>query len=276
MSETEIGAIVKDMKQSGFPLEVVAGTRITSKGWITRHQVYYNDTVDNKSRYVDIVAHKVIDRTSGRYRRLNYTVVAECKKSEKPWVFYTPPNPFLSKESDLATIAYLREVSKPELTDFAPSLFNCVLHNHYVTAAPLDRVGVAGYVGFTGGRESQGYDQIFIATNQVLNAVQYLMEQTTLNLKLMSVGPNILVVYYPAIIFDGKMYEYILDEKEDPKLIETEYVKYEVAFQAQEKGSSSAFLIDVITKDFLARYLDILEEEMQLMNECIGRQVSDK
>jgi hypothetical protein len=26
--------------------------------------------------------------------------------------------------------------------------------------------------------------------------------------------PDILVVYYPAIIFDGKMYEYVLDEKE--------------------------------------------------------------
>ncbi len=32
--------------------------------------------------------------------------------------------------------------------------------------------------------------------------------------------PSLLVVCYPVIIFDGKMYEYVLDEKEEPKLTE--------------------------------------------------------
>lgn len=44
------------------------------------------------------------------------------------------------------------------------------------------------------------------------------------------------MVYYPVIIFDGKMFEYFLDEKEEPKLTEAKYVKYDVAFPSQSEG----------------------------------------
>lgn len=266
---SEIDNIVKDMKQAGFPLEVIAGTRLANKGWTARHQVFYYDKDENEAKYVDIAAHKVIDRESGTYRRLNYTLIAECKKSEKAWVFYTPPSSFLTKEPDLATIGYLQTVSIPTLT---PTGLRSLFHNHYVTKTPLDRFGVASYVAFTGGEKSKGYDQIFTATNQVLRALQYLMGWTRSSLTKGTV-PNILIVYYPAIIFDGKMFEYVLDEREDPKLTETNYVKYEVAFQSQVEESNpltfQSFLIDVITKDFLPQYLDTLEEEMQLTHKRI-------
>ena len=260
---SEIENIVKDMKQAGFPLEVVAGTRFTNKGWTARHQVFYYDEVDKKGKYVDITAHKVIDRSSEIFKRLNYTVVAECKKSEKAWVFYTPPNTFLTQDPDMASIGYLRTIPS-----FTPDGLRYLLHNHYVTQAPLDRIAVASYVAFTG-RESKEQYQIFTATNQVLTALQYLIGWTRSSLSKVRV-PNSLAIYYPAIIFEGKMYEYVLDEKENPQLAETQYVKYEVAFQSAGKtGEFLTFLIDVVTKDFLPTYLDILEDEMQLTNKRI-------
>jgi len=260
---SEIENIVQDMKKSGFPLEVVAGTCFRNKGWTARHQVFYHDRAENKDRYVNIAAHKVIEKPSAIFRRLNYTVIAECKKSEKAWVFYTPPSPFLTEEPDLASIGYLNTIPS-----FTIDGIKSLLHNHYVAKPPSDRLGVASYVAFTGGRDSKEYGQIFSATNQVLRALQYQIEWARSGLR--SQSPNLLMIFYPAIIFDGKMYEYVLDEKENPKLMESNYVKYEVAFQSRVKTDEFVnFLIDIITKNFLPEYLDILEEEMQLTSKHV-------
>jgi hypothetical protein len=48
------------------------------------------------------------------------------------------------------------------------------------------------------------------------------------------------------------------------KLTETKYVKYEVAFHLQSKeNASESYLIDVVTKDFLPEYIEMLEREMK-------------
>jgi hypothetical protein len=254
---TEIERIMEDMKKAGFPLEVIAGTRFASRGWHTRHQVFFHDVEQNKSRYVDISAHKAID-ISGRFKRLNYTVIAECKKSDKPWVFYTPPTSVLVEEKDITTLGYVRAISKPVLK---PDELKFLLHNHYVSKPPLDRLAVASYIAFSGNKDSEGYDQIFAATNQTLKALQYQLEKVRSWLS-DPLFPNILIVYYPLIIFEGRMYEYVLNEKDEPRLTETHYVKYEVAFQSQtEQAGSSSYLVDVVTRNFLPEYIDILEEE---------------
>ncbi len=140
---SEIENIKADMKKAGFPLEVVAGSRFTSKGWTPRHQVFFHDKDENKSRYVDIVAHRADEKDFQQFKRLNYTVVVECKKSDKPWVFYTPPSSFLVKQKDFATISYLQIVSKPVLQ---PKELKFLYHNHYVSKPPLDRLAVASYI----------------------------------------------------------------------------------------------------------------------------------
>jgi hypothetical protein len=249
---SEIDKIVNEMKKAGFPLEVVARTRFEERGWEVRSQVFFHDKEENKSRYVDLAAIRAIDKPFHKFTRLNYTVMAECKKSDKPWVFYTPSTTYLTKESDLATIGYLQVISKPQLEP--REIIKLLKHNHYVSEKPVDRFAVASYVPFTGD------DQIFTATNQVLKGLQH--QTGWLKQLVEKLGaPNILVVYYPSIIFDGKMYEYVL-EKEEPKLTETRYVKYDVAFHLESNGEDSqSFLIDVVTKDFLPEYIDMLERE---------------
>jgi hypothetical protein len=157
---------VDDVKKAGFPLEVIARGRFTTKGWEARSQVLFYDKEESKSRYVDLVAHRAIDKHFQRFVRLNYTIVAECKKSDKPWIFYTPPTSFLTKERDLATTAYLRTISKPPLE---PKRAKFLYHNHCVSEQRLDRVAVASYIAFSG----EGYDQIFAATNQALETLQH-------------------------------------------------------------------------------------------------------
>ncbi|MFI5449648.1 MAG: hypothetical protein ACHQ03_07785 [Candidatus Bathyarchaeia archaeon] len=218
---SEIDSIIKGMKKAGFPLEVIAGTRFTNRGWTVRQQVFFHDRDENKSRYVDIVAHNAVDKETQKFKRLNYTVVAECKKSDKAWVFYTPPSPFLVKEKDLATVFYLQTTSNPPLQ---PRDLRFLSHNHYVSEEPLDRLALASYIAFSKDEESKGRDGIFAATNQVLKALQYTMEQFRTQVAYPNLPP-ILIVAYLVIVFDGKMYEYHLDEKEEPKLTETQYVK---------------------------------------------------
>ena len=240
-----------------MPLEVVARTTFEKRGWEVRSQLFFYDKEQDTSRYVDLAAIKAIDKNFLKFKRLNYTIVAECKKSDKPWVFYTPSTKFLTDEWDFATLAYVRPFSNLPLEP--KEVLKFLKKNHYVSDKPVDRYAVASYVPFNAD------DQIFKATNQVLKGLQHQMEWFQQVTKDTSVPP-ILVVYYPAIIFDGNMFEYVLDNKEEPKLTQTNYVKYDVTYHLRSKPSESeSFLIDVITKEFLGEYITMIEREMETL-----------
>jgi len=143
-----IEKIAVDMRRSGFPLEIEVGSQLSNRSWTTRHQAIFRDEDENKPRHIDIVAHKVIDGTFYQFNRLNYTIVCECKKSEKPWVFYAPPSDILC-EKDLATLFYLKHVSWPSLSPRELVGITPLLQNHYVSKEPIERLAQAHYVAFS-------------------------------------------------------------------------------------------------------------------------------
>src|SRR6266849_6251 len=93
--------ILADILRSGFPLEIYAGSKFSAAGWNVRHQGIFRDSDERIAKYIDLSASKLVIRNFGRFDRLTITVVCECKKSEKPWVFYTPPSTELREGGDL-------------------------------------------------------------------------------------------------------------------------------------------------------------------------------
>ena len=83
--------IKKDIEKSGLPLEIDVNYILNQKGWNVRNQVSFFDQTENKHRPIDIMASKLIEVKSPGLDRLNVTLIIECKKSVKPWVFYTVP-----------------------------------------------------------------------------------------------------------------------------------------------------------------------------------------
>jgi len=252
------------MEKSGFPLEIEVGSLFSNRSWGVNHQRIFFDDDDKKNRYVDLSAHKTIHQKFHKFDRLSYTVICECKKSDKPWVFYTPPTDSLTKTKDLSTLAYLKYVSGPSSNFKEPYI---LYHNHYVSKDPLDRIGQAYYLAFAGEpnkRKSLGYDQVYEAINQVLKATIFSVQRMK---GTMSLIPYALIVYYQLIVLEGKLFQYTLSDKHEAQLEPASYVKNNVDYLVSPtvEGWTDRFLIDVVTKEFLPTYLDWLDEEMETL-----------
>ncbi len=246
MEDADKENFIQQMKQKGFSLEILTGSQFSNRGWTVIHQRIFYDETENKSRYVDLAAHKLIENENGFFQKLNYTVIVECKKSDKPWIFYSPNTSYLIEERDLAALNYIKMISRPSIApkDFVP-LF---VDSHYFLKGPVDRTAQAGYVLFR--NNATEYDQIFAATNQVVKALRFQRESVLHSMKSGLVN-SLFVVYHPLIVFDGKLCEYSLDSNNEPKLTETTYLKYQVDFLDLPQNPPEGFLIDVVTIDAL-------------------------
>jgi hypothetical protein len=260
-------AIITGLKKTGFDLEIVTGMRFSGSNWIVQHQAIFQDEDKRKARNVDLFCRRAIEKPFLSFKRLNYTAVVECKKSQNAWVFYTPNSPRLEKEMDIA--AYLlKAVSNPMLSPM--QMQTLCAHGHYFHKKPTERIGQAYNIAFgtgsqQGRKKKKGKDLFFTALNQVLKALRY--ERGALLSFPYQATQGLLVVFYPLIVFEGEMYECVLDANEEPQLKETEYVKYETSFLGSWQPlvgqyAPEYFLVDVISKRFLPTYISWLEEEI--------------
>jgi hypothetical protein len=82
--------ILEELKKTGYPTEVVSSSIIQQFGWGITHNPSYLDDIEKCSREYDIRAYKAWNfSTLENDRRLGVFLLAECKKSAKPWVFFT-------------------------------------------------------------------------------------------------------------------------------------------------------------------------------------------
>src|SRR5207249_625995 len=204
----QLGDLRKDvldhLLKSRFPLEIQVGSRFSNKGWTSRHQaISIAGEHEQKPRYIDILATKLIEGNFGRFNRLNFTVICECKKSEeRPWVFYSPP---LELIREVAPITHLKVVSQPALSLKDLPLLT---RSHFLNRDPMDRFAQTSHLAFWNDKQNgSGYNQINGALKQVVSATEDQIRKLRDMVKLV---PGIMMVVCPLIVLDGAMFEYDL------------------------------------------------------------------
>src|SRR5260370_11586913 len=84
--------ILEDVHKTGSPTEIIAASLMRSRGWYVLHNPSYLDDSEGRSREFDIRAYRGLSETiSDRRYSVGIYLMVECKKSEKPWVFFTTP-----------------------------------------------------------------------------------------------------------------------------------------------------------------------------------------
>lgn len=246
--------ILKNIKESGYPVEIEATDILKEKGWQASNQVGYLDEEKSKWRPIDIRAIRAENIPHASiYKRLLIHLHIECKKSQKtPWVFYIrkktemPFSPF-----DL--IFLLKKRSWPPVLPKSFSEKNqwkdCF---HYFTH---EKIGVIPFEPF-----KKGKNKIFEATHQVIKSTRYHLEVMAAS-KLSQLKTSIFHISYPVIIFEGKLYG--LFGKDGP-LKPVEYLQYLVDYKEEK------FLIDIVQLDFLNEYLKIMNEEFSSLKKNIN------
>ena len=81
--------VLDDVRKSGFPTELEVTKRLIEKSWQVSNSCSYEDLDENKSREIDIVAHKMVRHSSSDCRIIPYLVVEVKMDTSKPWVIFT-------------------------------------------------------------------------------------------------------------------------------------------------------------------------------------------
>jgi len=250
----EIKKIMKDISSSGLPLEIEISSFLVNNDWKVRNQVNYIDEDTGKERQIDIVAHKAVFEEFKNHDRLNFTMVIECKRDLKPWVFFTT-----AKEKD----AFARLIVDSNNQKFFsyPALRKSPHHlgfNIHYSKMSGERA-VIHYEPFKGTNGKK--EKILDAKYQVTKGLQAQLEETkkyqTFALK-RRIQQKPVVLYFPVICFEGSLYQ-LKFEDNDLKLIPVEYLQYPF------RHAGTSFLIEVVTKKYFPDYLKTLDEYFEVV-----------
>jgi hypothetical protein len=253
--------IIEELKKSGYPLEIKVTLALESRGWNVLNQEGYIDVEANKWRTIDILATKSIELSESIYERLHLSLAIECKKIEKPWVFFVRYKKPLRIFDPLAACGLIKLESKPFIH---PLHFENLVDCFHYYSPDFSKVAVISYEPFQKTEKSI----IFEAKTQVIKFLSYdrekmrdffIMEEAKEKVKHHLKTTNLISVAYPLIIVAGDLFE-VEFEDEKPKLIRSNYIQYLTSFGIPFPES---YLIDIMKIDFLKEYLDIIEEKAQ-------------
>ena len=255
----EVERIKKDIKKSGFPLEIEVSEVLKKHEWRVLNQQYYFDRDERKVRTIDILAYVADHSQVGDYKPFHVSLIIECKSSSKPWVFWTR-----QKDKKLFSFPFMlvKHWARPRGITPERKMYDDWLkwmpYSH--TYSPdLHRVALIHYEPFKNGKGRE----IFEASNQVMKALSFeLMRHKESTLILPDLHP--LFILYPVIVFDGHLFE-LRTEKGNLKLLPVEYLQHLTSTLGEN------FLIDVIKREFLSRYLEKLKAEINKMKNELGK-----
>lgn len=262
-----IERVKKDIKKSGLPLEIEVSSILKKFGWDIQNQAFYLDEQENKPRAIDIIASRFVAVKSEYFTNYNTYLVIECKKSQKPWLFYTTQSSLRKGRSILNVkgVVLSLALAKEHTPRFSEQVNSLASKSHYFSPkyyrdkrVYATRDGIIPYEPF---RRGQG-KQIVTAKNQVLKATKYwlkFLKGIFREIPEISSGkiPKLhpFIVAYPVIVFEGKLLECRLEEG-DFKVSEIEYVRYTI------QEAPLTHVIEVVRKDFFKEYLWILKREI--------------
>lgn len=269
-----IEKVKKDMQKSGFPLEIEVSSILNSSGWDVQNQGFYIDEQENKPRAIDIIASKILAVEASKYfTNFNIYLIIECKKSQKPWLFYTTQSslkehpPILHVKGASESLR-LSRVEAPKGHEFDPEFAKQVITlaslSHYFSPKQ-NRDGIIPYEPFTQGEGRQ----VFTAVNQVIKATKYQLSSlkevfSIVSTELSNMMPEIrpFIIVYPLIVFEGKLLECRLEDGEF-EICETGYVRY------IKQEAAANHVIEIVSKVFFKEYLKVIGHEIDVIRNRI-------
>jgi hypothetical protein len=267
--------IIEELERTGYPTEIVAASLMQRRGWYVGHNPSYLDDADQRSREYDIYAYRAWDASVDRRK---YTVgvylLAECKKSEKPWVFFTTPEPHLhmhlaslikSRHTAPWILWTARAADPPLLSDD-----DLKQRHHYFRATERARTYHEPFKSQAASGQAQ---MIYAAVFSAIKAVLFHSRQAAFD--------GFLGLYYPVIIFSGDMFEARVDDAKNISINSTEYVQLAHHYIIPESGGmrmeerQQEFVVDVVHERYIERYCETIETEHRNIASIIQKAIGD-
>lgn len=274
MSSEKEKRILKDIEKSGYPLEVDVIEQFMKKYWSVFPQYPYFDKQKERMRAIDMVAYYPAEMRAFFLPML----IVECKKSEKPWIFYSVPVYHLRNLEKHQQLMYgnvglnIQFISTkfigifsllPPGIDFEKhqtlisEMFKEIQELHFFN--PDLSTAYSCHVAFKKKREDSP-DDFQEALYQIKGAYLQLGKD---------VGK---IPIFTTIVLRGDLYEY-KKKSSGPKLENRNHILFTTFLLASglpEEAKSSKYpfppvFIDVVKDTYFADYLRLLEKDLAIM-----------
>lgn len=268
-----IDHLKREIKKTGYPLEIEISS-LLDKRW---HEVVNTDTYydkdEGKLRDIDILA---IDNLSSKAVlpvSLRTGLVIECKKDENfAWIFFSRPFELGIEDIDGQYIDEVQCITK--------NTENCQIMETVYEKASLhyenvERTAVSYDAFYIKGKKSsyeKKKNEIFEAQNQVKKYIGHTIEQVIKASPQFSVYP--IEFYFPCIIFDGLMYEAILD-RGNLKLKESNHIILSSQYRSPYSIFDMGVLIDVVQKSYFNDYHRLIRKDVTSLRSVVRKKASN-
>jgi hypothetical protein len=245
--------IIRDIKKSGFPLEINSSIELNKKGWkVFNSSRYYNK---NKKDYseIDIVAIK-----NQRIKGVKNILIIECKKfHEGQWVFFKQE---LSKPNvyNLNIVENGRNISSYNWFD------KNLMANHHYLKNPICTYSIVPHTKGKGEVNEKKQKLIYKAVSQVVDALMFYLIRDNKIINQNNI--NEISLLYPVIVFDGPLFsaeikndDVFLNEENHVQLLfslqlDTPF-KIQWDYKSKKLIKQKSIIIDIVKKEYFSEYL---------------------
>ena len=254
MDDNFVKKLIEDLEKSGFGAEMRAIRVLLSNGWECSGSSYFMDKDIEKTREIDIVAHHWIKRqhADDDVTVSFFFIVAEVKKSEKPWVVFTSK---LDKDrfwigcawNNLAKVNCRNEFHK-EITEVLPN---------YSLLTESDSIAYGIHESFKPPSDSSRWYSAFVNVSKAAESELELNSSFFAETEKVSENAKFreFLFVQPVVILDGLLLSAELGTAGDIRLTEINEVPTQFRFQ-NNNYKRHHYRVDLVRLTHLDKYLE--------------------
>ncbi len=255
--------LIEDLEKSGFSSELRSIRTFLSCSWGCSGFANYFDQDEEKIRGVDLIAWKEGDEVlaNGVFVRVEYLIVGEVKKSQKPWILFKEERSYIIDDY-LNNLVYLCDPNIPY--KYKDAMAQDSLYK---------RFGWMAYGIHESFKDPDAQARSYSALITVCKAAESILQTYSAGYREQEqhakdsgerLTERILQFVKPIIILNGLLVAANLKENGEIALEEVKYAPIEFHFKSKgcRKGT---YLVDIVTLDSLKEYIEISEKRRQSM-----------
>lgn len=264
MSKNLKKEITKDLEKTGFPLEVFVASELENRDWMVYNSFLYRDEETKQPRELDIHAvnvdyshsHRAPRKVKeGNENKLISHLVIQCKKTDKPWVFFDngktrwpqiPADCFKSKKEEFHELLF-KELESFDLKKHR--LKRAVLHKSY-------------HETFSDPKKSSKIYESFVT---LVKALKFIKSRY-------GVGGYTIHNFVPIVVFDGTLWSATLKKNvaNSPTVLLKGVEKLFVVFNqlSQPDNYEEEQIIEVVTRKSFKKGLNEIEKDNKELYKC--------
>lgn len=265
----KIDYLKREIRKTGYPLEIEISS-LLDKTWqtVVNTDTYF-DKDEGKLRDIDIHAFDILASEKMLPISLRTGLVIECKKEEDfAWVFFSRPFELAIDDIDGQ---YVDEVQCTTKNTENYEIMETIYEKTSLHYENITRIAVSYDTFCLKGKKdsfSKKKREIFEAQNQVKKYVGYTIEQMIKSSPQLGVYP--IEFYFPCIVFDGAMYEAII-ENGKLKLEESNHVVLSSLYRSPYSIFERGVLIDVVKKSYFKDYERLIRKDVTSLRRIVRK-----